>query len=224
MSDEIAAERVHWDLPTSTGEHGLDILPSAVGTRVSLEVDGHGIGQLPKPSVRSPWSETSISVGGTVFVVALTWHYPVMHTDVFHAGASLRDGRNLEQARAAAPAPVRGYELWFRTGFSLTRGPLAPKWATALAVGGLAVVGLVVVAPIPEKLGGTIMLAGAYAIIAAWVWYWLAFTVAVHRYLLRHAELGDAVRAAVLVGSFSGFPVVTIASAAAVVLLAHALT
>lgn len=213
-SNAVRRDLLHWSIATDRGAHTLDIVPAFVGRGASIEVDGVGVLRIPKPSVQRPWSEGEILVDGAGIIIALIWHDLVMHTDVFQDGVSLVDGRSVSQAREAPPAPIAGYERWFRTNFTLTRGSLTPRWTAALMLSGFVALVVIALSHASGTIAGSIALIGCWAMIIAWVWYWLAFTVTVHRRLLRRPRDGDFMRAGILASSFLAFPLFTLGLAA----------
>src|SRR5262245_42227833 len=98
-------ERLHWIVEIGDRSHILDLIPGVLGT-VAIQVDGEDVAHVRKPTPQRPWQEASFEIGGEPVVVAASWHRPVMHTDVFVAGRSVRYGRTLEVARAVAPHPA----------------------------------------------------------------------------------------------------------------------
>lgn len=116
-----SAERLRWTVEAGGGSHGLDLIPAVVVRSVAVEVDGRKIGRIPKPTPQRPWREATFSIDGEPVRVALTWHFPVMRTEVFVNGRSLRDGRAIDAARADAPEPATNYDVW--VGGALSRPP-----------------------------------------------------------------------------------------------------
>jgi hypothetical protein len=220
-ADPVEAERLSWQLPPYLGAHRLDILPAVLSKHIDLSVDGRHVARLNKPSLRQPWSETTFVLSAVSVVVAGIWHEPVMHTDVFAAGESLRDGRPIEDVGRSAPTPVTGYELWFRTGFTLFPGRFIPPWIAASA--GVALLGLLAVwlLGLEGAIAGAIFLVAAWVLILDYVWTWFAATVRLHRLLLSRPELGDARRLAVISAAFISYPVVTLGALAAILIVAR---
>src|SRR5689334_20516248 len=104
----IELERLHWVVEAGGGSHLLDLIPGVLGT-VAIEVDGRVAGRVAKPVRQRTWQEETIEIDGEPVVVAMSWHWPVLHADVFVAGRSVRDRRTLQAARDAAPRPLTKY-------------------------------------------------------------------------------------------------------------------
>jgi len=195
-NDGVARERLRWSFSIGAGTHRLDILPAAIGGSVALEIDGRFVGRLSKPKPQRPWQEVSLDLAHQPVVVALTWHRPIMWTNVFVAGRSLLDGRTIEEARQTAPAPLSDYEVWIGGLFSNEVPPYRPLLPARFALAALAaidaVVVLFVVVPRPSGLGAALVVGVAYWTLAA-IWFrsWFVVMDRAHVHLLSHPELGD---------------------------------
>ena len=192
------AERLRWSVEAGGTTHGVDLIPAAFVRSVAVQADGRTIGRIPKPTPQRPWREATFSIAGEPIRVALTWHFPVMLTDVFVRGRSVRDGRTIDEARADAPAPLTNYEVWFgamvATPFFGSR-PRPPRAWPALVLG-CAVIWLVGLAASPfapavrPLVAATLVLTGALLTLA-FAWSILAISQRVHVALLARPALGD---------------------------------
>ena len=212
---DVELERLHWTLDIRGTSHVLDLLPGVLGT-VAVEIDGRHAGEVRKPAPQRPWEEATIELDGEPVIVALRWHRPVMRTDVFVGGRSVRYGRTLEDARNAVPPPASNYEVWVG-GLYRNRIPTRPALVTrGMAV--VAVVSLLALALIliwMTRASGIVLAAvvGAalFALFFVWFWSWTAVTTRVHLALLDRPELDDSQRLAWFVAAFLGYPVISIA-------------
>ena len=155
-SEGIDRERLYWSLDIGGRSHALDLQPAAFGGSVSLELDGRVVARMPKPRPQRPWQDTTVDIDGEPVRVALTWHFPVMRTDVFVRGRSARDGRTIEAARADAPHALTNYEVWFgamfRTPFFGSR-PRPPRgWPIAVLACGAIWLAVLVASPVPPAV------------------------------------------------------------------------
>jgi hypothetical protein len=214
---DLSRERLHWFVEVAGGTHDVEILPGLLRS-IGIDLDGHRVAEVLKPDKQHPWREVSFDCDGHPAAAALTWAFPVMHTDLFIDGRSLIDGRGLEAARQAAPEPARGYNLWMDPGFRLgidhlrflPRGVLVAVVAALLVFAAFVAAGRRVSGPLA---GGAVLL--DFSVLAgAWLYWWLVVTVRLNRYLLAHCELGDARRLAAFWAAFLGWPVVTFGFAA----------
>jgi hypothetical protein len=195
----IVFERLQWTIDVGRTSHPLDLVPAVIGTSIAVEVDGHALGRLPKPTRQRPWREAAFEIDGETVVIALSWHFPAMRTDVFVRGRSARDGRQIEAVRADAPAPLSNYEVWigdlFRTPFFGSR-PRPPRgWPVVVAAALLIWVAVLTVSPFPPALRVVAALAAvvsAVVLIIAFVWSMLAFGQRVHESLLARPKGGGA--------------------------------
>jgi hypothetical protein len=223
----VGLERLRWHVEVRGRTHGLDLLPAAIGKSIAVEVDGRPRGHLPKPTPQQPWREGIFEVDGTDVVVALAWHVPVMRTDVFVAGTSVRDGRTIDAVRRDAPAPLSNYEAWlgeaYRTPFVGSR-PRPPRaWPLVVAAAVLVwIVGIAVV-PLPPELrlpGGAALAVSGFVLVVAFIWSMLAFAQRVHERLLARPSLGDR-RVALWFAALLGYAVAGVAVVTLFVLAAR---
>jgi hypothetical protein len=195
----VALERLRWSIDVRGTSRVVDLIPAAIGSSLAVEVDGRALGRLRKPTRQRPWREATFEVDGETVVIALSWHFPVMRTDVFVGGRSARDGRPVEAVRADAPAPLSNYEAWigdlFRTPFFGSR-PRPPRgWQVVVAAALLIWVAVLTVSPFPPPLRVVAALAAvvsAVVLIIAFVWSMLAFGQRVHESLLARPKGGGA--------------------------------
>ena len=193
--------RLHWTMNVGAERHLIDILPDAYRSGISIDVDGRTVLRMRKPTEPRPRVEGSFDVAGTEVVIALEWNGPIMRTNVYIDGVSLLDGGHIETDRAAAPRPVRGYDLWFRPP---VRGPIDPPLMSPLLAALAAVSGLVVfIVPVPILLP---RLVGALYLAGLWFWTWYVLTARTNAYLLRRPELGDLRRVLAMGAVFLGYP------------------
>ena len=214
-------ERLHWTIDAARGEHILDLIPGVLGS-VAVEVDRRTVGHVPKPSPQEPWRETRIEIDGEPVDVALIWNRPVLQTDVFVGGRSVRDRRTIDQARAATPRPATNYETWVGGMYRYRRPMWRPILSPGMAV--LAVISagalLLILVWMAQPTG---LIAGVVVIVALvlgyWVWFttWTALMARVHLALLRRPELGETRRLAWFTAAMLGYPVLSVA----VVVLAY---
>lgn len=212
---DIDRERLHWTIEGGGGEHILDLIPGVLGS-VAVEVDGRTVGHVAKPTPQQPWHETRIEIDREPVDVALIWNRPVVHTDVFVRGRSIRDRRTIEQAREAAPRPATNYETWigglYRYRRPMWRPILSPVMAIAGVVSALA---LVVILIWMSRASGLIL--GVVAVVAmvlgytVWFMTWTALMARVHLALLRRPELGETRRLAWFTAAMLGYPVLSVA-------------
>ena len=156
---------------------------------------------MDRPTRRRPWTEAPLGSNGRAIVVSLTWNVPVMPTDVFVDGMSIRDGGGVEAARGAAPSPMGVYEDRIGGLFAYrvaTRRPFLRRWMSVVAV--VAVVVLVVfvrIEPPPTGiLAGTIVAVPLTTLCVLWFRTWIVVIGRTHRALLARPELGDTGRLA----------------------------
>jgi hypothetical protein len=211
----VARERLHWSIPTGGRGHQLDLVPGVIGRSVRVVLDGQTVARLSKPSQQHPWREADVTIDGETLIVALIWHVPVMRTDVFAGGRSLLDGRTVDDARQAAPAPRSDYEVWLR-GLYRARIPAKRQLITPL----MALVALASVVALaflmvwqPRPAGPLAGLVAAIAMVgAALIWFrsWAVITDSAHGWLIVRPELGDPVRVLGFFGAFIGYAVVSV--------------
>ena len=210
----VDRERLHWSFEIDGDPHTLELLPAAVGGSVALELDGRRVGRMPKPKSQRPWRETALEIDGRSLVVALAWHQPVMHTDVFLEARSLRDGRSIEEVQLDAPPQLSTYETWIGGWFESTDAPskpLLPRRLGLLALGAIVVPVvsfLVLPHPMPpamELTWATIALIAYGILMLIWLRSWVVVARRVHARLLTRPELGDAGRALRFFGAFVGY-------------------
>jgi hypothetical protein len=218
----VAAERLHWAIGVNGGPHEIDLAPAAIGGTVRIVVDGLVAGRIAKPTPQRPWREASLAVDGEPVQVALTWHFPVMRTDVFVAGRSLLDGRSLDDGRASAPPALANYDVWlgglFRVpGFgSRPRPPRAWPVVVLVCIG--VCVGLPAWSPAPPEarlLGAAAFVVAGEVLLTAFVWSWLALSQRTHLALARRPDLGDTRRLLAWWVAFLGYPLAWLAAIAA---------
>ena len=202
--DGAAAERLLWHVETSTGVHLVDILPSAFGGSVAVELDGRKVAGLAKPTDARTSSMATFDLDGSSLAVLLTVAHPVMHVEVFRDGVSLADGRTMEAARRSVPAPVPRFERWTDTNLTgVSSAAIAPAWlwaTTAVAI-------LVVIAGVAAARSVVVAMIGGWVLIGIFVRGWLIVTARAHRYLRGRADLGDWTRLALLSGAFLAVPI-----------------
>jgi hypothetical protein len=207
----VASERLRWQVEVDGKVRGIDLAPAAIGKSVSVLIDGRVLGRLPKPTPQRPWREAAFEIDNEAVLVGLTWHFPVMRTDVFVDGRSVRDGRPTESVRAEAPAPLSNYETWFgamfRTPFFGSRPRPPGPWPIIVTACVLVWVAAFAVSPFPPALrligAGALLLSGLVLILAI-VWSMLAFGQRVHLELLARPSLGEW-RVALWFLAFAGY-------------------
>ena len=208
-------ERLHWTIEAGGGEHILDLIPGVLGS-VAVEVDGRTVAHIRKPSPQEPWRDTTIEIDGEPVDVALIWNRPVLYTDVFVRGRSVRDRRTVEQARAAAPRPATSYETWiggmYRYGRPMWRPILSPWMAVLAVVSAVALLVVLVWMARPSGLVAAVVVVVAL-VVGFWVWFttWTALMARVHLALLRRPELGETRRLAWFTAAMLGYPVLSVA-------------
>jgi hypothetical protein len=220
-----SAERLRWTIEAGGATHGLDLIPAAAIRSVDVQADGRTIGRIPKPTSQRPLREAVFAIDGEPVLVVLTWHVPVMLTDVFVRGRSVRDGRTIDAARADAPPPLTNYEVWFgamfRTPFFGSR-PRPPRGWPALVLGCVAVwVVTLAASPLTPALrlpAGAALLVTGMLLILALAWSMLAFGQRVHEALLAHPALGDW-RVALWFAAFVGYALLILVVAGALLVL-----
>ena len=212
---DIELERLHWVVEMGDRSHILDLIPGVLGT-VAVEVDGRLAGHVRKPAPQRPWEEATIEVDDEPVIVVASWHRPVMHTDVFVAGRSVRYGRTIEAARAGAPRPATNYETWVG-GLYRYRIPGRPaivtRWmavAGVVSVLALAVVFIWMARP-SGLVAAVITLVALIALFFIWFTSWTAITTRVHLALLDRPELDDTRRVAWFTAALLGYPVLSVA-------------
>jgi hypothetical protein len=208
-------ERLHWTIEAGGGEHILDLIPGVLGS-VAVEVDGRTVAHVAKPTPQDPWHETRIEIDSEPVDVALIWNRPVLHTDVFVGGRSVRDRRTLEQARAAAPRPATNYETWIGGLYRYRRPmwrPILSPWMAIIAVVSALALGVVLIwMARPSGLIAAAVVVVAM-VVGFWVWFttWTALTTRVHLALLKRPELGETRRLAWFTAALLGYPVLSVA-------------
>jgi hypothetical protein len=208
----VGLERLRWNVELGGQVRGLDLLPTAIGTSVVVEIDGQPLGGLPKPTPQRPWREAGFQFGGETVVVGLTWHFPVMQTDVFVGGRSARDGRLLDAVRADAPEALSNYEVWFgamfRTPLFGSRPHPPRAWPGVVAASLLVWVLAFTLSPFPPgglrlAAAATLLVSGA-VLALTFVWSMFAVGQRVHLALLARPVVGDW-RVALWFGAFAGY-------------------
>ena len=178
--DGAAAERRLWHVETTTGVHLVDILPSALGGSVAVELDGRKVARLAKPTDARTSSMATFDLDGSRLTVLLTVAHPVMHVEVFRDGVSLADGRTIEAARRSVPAPVPRFERWTDTGLTgVSSAAIAPAWVWATIVVAI----LVVIAGVAVARSVVLAMIGVWVLIGIFVRGWMIVTARAHRYL-----------------------------------------
>jgi len=208
-------ERLHWTIEAGGGEHILDLIPGVLGS-VGVEVDGRTVAHLPKPKARRPWREAQIEIDHEPVAIVLIWNRPVMQTDVFVGGRSVRDRRTLDQARETAPKPAGLYEttigalFWYQRP---ARVPLVSRWVAALAVVSLLALGILLIwmARPSGLLAALIVGIAMVALFIGWFATWNAVLARVHLALLDRPDLGDQRRVAWFTAALLGYPVLSVA-------------
>jgi hypothetical protein len=212
-SEGIDRERLHWSFDVGGRAHALDLQPAAFGGSVSLELDGRAVTRMSKPTPQRPWQETTLDIDGEPVRVALTWHFPVMRTDVFVRGRSVRDGRMIDATRADAPPALTNYEAWFgamfRTPLFGSR-PRPPRgWPvvvlTSVAIW-LAVLVTPPISPAVRPIAAAALLVTGLLLLA-FLWSMMAFGQRVHLALLARPGLGDW-RVGLWFAAFAAYPVI----------------
>ena len=216
--------RIHWEIPGAGGDHVLDVLPAVVGSRVHVRLDGVVALDLRKPTPQSPWQYGELQVDDEIVGLALIWNVAGMHTDLFRNGSSNVDGRSIDEARASAPTPMTGYQLWFHgsiTGVSSSRVmPPGLRVAVGCAIAGILAAGLL---RFPNLVEATVLEVSFVIMMVAYLWGWAVVTARANRHLLGHPEFGDVRRVVAIGAVFLGFPVVTALVIAGAVALARML-
>jgi hypothetical protein len=212
---DIDRERLHWTIGAARGEHVLDLIPGVLGS-VAVQVDGVTVAHLPKPSPQRPWRDTRIEIDGEPLDVALIWNRPVMHTDVFVGGRSVRDRKTLDQARGAAPRPATTYETWIGGVFRYRlppRRPIVTFWMAVVAIVSALALGVVLFWMVRPSGLLAALVVGVAMIAFFFVWFlsWTALTARVHLALLSRPELGDQQRVAWFTAALLGYPVLSVA-------------
>ena len=208
-------ERLHWTIESGGGEHTIDLIPGVLGS-VAVEVDGRTVDHVPKPTPQEPWRETRIEIDDELVDIAVIWNRPVLYTDVFMRGRSVRDRRTLEQAREAGPRPATNYETWiggiFRYRRPMWRPILSPVMAVLAVASALALVVMVFWAARPSGLIAGFLFIVAM-VVGSWVWFttWSALMARVHLALLKRPELGETRRLAWFTAAMLGYPVLSVA-------------
>jgi hypothetical protein len=211
----VARERLHWLIPTGGRGHELDLLPGVIGRSVRVVLDGLTVARLTRPSQQHPWREMEVTIGGQTVVVALTWHFPVMRTDVFADGRSLLDGRTIEAARQAAPPPRSDYEVrlggLYRAGVPATRPLITPLMAVLGLASIVALIVLIVREPVVDgPLAGLLAAVAVLSLTMIWFRSWAVIADRAHAWLMARPELGDPARLLAFFGAFIGYAVVSV--------------
>jgi hypothetical protein len=212
---DIELERLHWRVDVDGRDHVIDLIPGVLGS-VVVEVDGATVAHVPRPAPQRPWHETRFDLDGTSVDVAVIWHRPVIHTDVFVGGRSIRDRRTLEQARDAAPRPATNYDTWIGGVFRY-RVPPRPAILTR-GMGIAAAISLVALAVVftwtsrpSGPIAGLVVGVAMVSLFLIWFATWTAVTTRVHLALLARPELGDQGRVAWFTVALLGYPVLSLA-------------
>ena len=208
-------ERLHWTIEAGGGEHILDLIPGVLGS-VAVLVDGRTVAHLPKPKPRRSWRELQIEIGHEPVDIVLISNRPVMYTDVFVGGRSVRDRRTIDQARAAAPEPASLYEAtiggydWYQRPRRL---PIVDRWVAIPAIVSLVALAVVLiwaVRPMGLIAAGVVLIA-MLTLVRVWFATFHAVLSRVHLALLDRPELGEERRVAWFVAAMLGYPVVSVA-------------
>ena len=210
-----AAERVHWAVEVCGRSYRLDLIPGVLGRRsVVFKIDGRTINRIAAPTPQAPWREAHTTIAGEPVVIGLTWHFPVMHTDVFVGGRSLRDSRTLDSVRGDAPKALTNYEVWlgglFQVPFFGSR-PRPPRYAVLMVFAAAVWVFAVVAAPFPPEWRGTVAAALAVSwvvLVLGFIWSWIVVAERLHRALMARPQLGDAGRVLAFFAGFVAYPLV----------------
>jgi len=201
-----ASERLLWHVETAIGTRLVDVLPSAVGGSVTVNVDGRTVVRLDKPTDAQTSSIATFDLDGSRIDVLLSVAHPVMHVELFRDWVSLADGRTLDAARRSVPAPVPRFERWTNTGLTgVSTAPIAPGWVLATIMVAI----LAVIAGVAVARSAPLAMIGMWVLIAVFLRAWLILTARVHRYLRTRSDLGDWTRLALLSGAFLAVPMVT---------------
>ena len=212
----VAAERVHWSVDVGGRTYRLDLIPGVLGRRsVVFKIDGRTINRMHAPTPQGPWREAHTTIAGEPVVIGLTWHVPVMHTDVFVGGRSLRDGRTLESVRGDAPKALTNYEVWigdlFLVPFFGSR-PRPPRFAPVLlAVAAAVWVIALVASPLAPQLRvpmGAALVVTAIVLVLSFLWSWVVVAEGIHRALLARPQLGDAGRVLIFFAGYVAYVIV----------------
>ena len=212
---DVELERLHWVVEIGDRSHRLDLIPGVLGT-VAIEVDGRLVGHVRTPAPQRPWNETTIDADGEAVVVAVSWHRPVIHTDVFVGGRSVRDRRTIEAARASAPRPATNYDTWVGGLYRYrvpTRPPFVSRWMAVVGI--ISVLALAVILFWMTRPSGLVaaVIVGAAMVALFIVWFatWTAVTTRVHLALLDRPQLDDSRRVAWFTAALLGYPVLSVA-------------
>jgi hypothetical protein len=212
---DVELERLHWVVEVDGRSHLIDLIPGVLGT-VAIEVDGRRIGHVPQPAPQRPWREASIEIDGEPVIVAVSFRRPVLHTDVFVGGRSVRDRRALDLARDAAPRALTNYETWVGGAFIcgvLWRRPILSRWLAAVGVVSLLTLGVMLIwmSRPSGVLAAAVVAVAMVGLFFAWFVSWTALTTRVHLALLERPELGEARRLAWFTAALLGYPVLSVA-------------
>jgi hypothetical protein len=169
-----------------------------IGNTVTVAIDGRPLGRMPKPTPQQPWREATYRIEDGEVLVGLTYHFPIMRTDVFVGGRSLRDDRSVEAVRADVPPALSNYETWFgamyRAPFFGSR-PRPPRaWPAVVTACLLVWAAMLALSPLPPALrvvGAGALLVSGIVLMLALVWSMLEIGQRVHRELLARPSLGD---------------------------------
>ena len=218
---DVERERLHWTVELGGVGHVIDLIPAVTLRTVAIEVDGRTIGHVEKATPQRPWRETALEIDGTPVVFAAIWNRPVMHTDVFVDGRSLRDRRTIEIARASAPEPETNYEVWIGGLFRRTvpgRRSFLPRWMAAMAAVSLVALVLLFVwmARPSGVVAAAVVVVAMVVLFLIWFRSWAIVIERVHLALLDRPDLDDRRRLAWFFAAFLAYPVL---STAVVVLL-----
>lgn len=206
--------RLLWTVVVDGTTHRLTLVPSLVGSGVSVEIDGRRVTGLRTPNRKDPWREATVRVGRSALTVALIHDWLGMRTDVFLDGRSLIDGRSPQDVRAEGPAPVGAYERWFGSAVTARWRPTAFEVAYLAGVCGLFVGAPVVVLGITRGRAWPVAVATAAAAVTLLVAIFLALMIwsaalgRLNAWLLARPELGDGRRAAIFLAATVGPPLV----------------
>jgi hypothetical protein len=224
----VSLERLRWHIQIGGIPRGIDLVPAAVGNSVAVELDGRPLGRLPKPTPQRPWRDAAFEVQGEAVLIGLTWHFPVMRTDVFVGGRSVRDGRQVDAVRAAAPAALSNYEVWlggvYRTPPFGSRPHPPRAWPVVVAAAIAMWVLAIAWSPFPDPLrlpAAAVLAISGVVLILSMLSSMLAVGQRVHEALLTRPSLGDW-RVALWLGAFCGYVLVVFVAVWLVLTLASA--
>ena len=208
-------ERLHWTIETAGGEHVLDLIPGVLGS-VAIQVDGRTVGHGAKPTPQQPWRETRIEIDDEPVEVVLISNRPVMFTDVFVNGRSIRDRRMLEQAREAGPPPATNYETWIGGLYGyrrpMWRPILSPGMAIIAVISAVALIDILVWMARPSGLLAALVVVVAMVLgYVVWFTTWTALMARVHLALLKRPDLDETRRLAWFTAAMLGYPVLSVA-------------